>query len=176
MSSRHRCRYTAGTATAAPGSTGWSSIVIRVHFPDPDDSPTRRSPLRVRYAIARDGTGRPAPALHYAHGTQRLTREAWLGFRMAGAVLLADTDREQSVVREVLGDDYSVPRSLTEAMHRARGLAMLLRLPAADVMALERTIAQVNAKGVLAREEWLQFEGLIPDAAADLRHFIGART
>lgn len=83
--------------------------MIRLHFPDPADSPTQRTPLRVRYAIERDENGRTVPVLHFGHGTHRLTRDAWRGYRMAGAFLEVDVDREQSIVREVLGDDCLVP-------------------------------------------------------------------
>jgi len=105
-----RCRrYTAGTITAAPGPTGWSLTVIRLHFPDPADSPTQRTPLRIRYAIERNESGKPVPVLHFAHGMLRLSRENWRGYRMAGAFLEAESEREQSIVREVLGDDCLLP-------------------------------------------------------------------
>lgn len=157
MSSRHRCRYTAGTVTAAPGSTGWSSIVIRIHFPDPDDSPTRRSPLRVRYTIARDEAGRMAPVLHYAHGTRQLTREAWRGFRKVWAVLEASTEREQSIVREALGDDclslWGTSHTFTGLRHINTSLmaaADAFKLSSAEIAGMRRDFDGAND----AFEQW----------------------
>lgn len=78
--------------------------MIALLFPNPDDSPTRRSPLRIRYAFDQVD-GRTVPVLRYGHGTGALTADAWRGYQAAGAQLQADTDRERQVLREVLGDD-----------------------------------------------------------------------
>jgi hypothetical protein len=77
-------------------------VTILITFPCPADSPTGRSPLRLRYALRRDG-GRVRPVLTYAHGVCELTQETWSAWRMSGAVIAADTDREAAIVREVLG-------------------------------------------------------------------------
>lgn len=77
--------------------------MIRMHFPDPADSPLQRSPLRVRYAMQRQPDGRMVPVLHYGHGTRELTAAAWLGFQAAGAALTVGGPREAQIVREVLG-------------------------------------------------------------------------
>lgn len=76
--------------------------MIRLHFPNPDDSPTCRTPLRVRYALERVD-GRMVPVLRFAHGTGELTTAAWAGFQAAGATLEADTERERAILAEVLG-------------------------------------------------------------------------
>ena len=94
-------RYTA--RHRAPGSGGWSTNMIRLSFPDPADSPTQRSPLRVRYSLEAKPNGWKVPVLHFAHGTHKLTADAWAGFRAAGASIDVTSDRELQVVREVLG-------------------------------------------------------------------------
>ena len=76
--------------------------MIRMTFPNPADSPTQRSPVRIRYAMARQENGRTVPELHYAHGTHKLTRDAWQGFSAAGATLSASTEREARILREIL--------------------------------------------------------------------------
>lgn len=78
-------------------------MAIRLHFPDPADSPTQRTPMRVRYS-ARPGEG---IRLLYGHGPHTFTREAWAGFQAAGAWLEADSERECAVLRELLGVDIS---------------------------------------------------------------------
>lgn len=91
--------------------------MIRLTFPDPADSPTQRSPLRIRYAMTRNSEGRTVPELSYAHGKRKLTRDAWQGFSAAGARIGATTEREAMIVCEVLGTmDIDV---LSEA-HAAR--------------------------------------------------------
>lgn len=80
--------------------------MIRLTFPNPDDSPTRRSPLRIRYSMERTATG-VEPVLRYAHGTGTLTRDAWNGFRAAGATLAATSERESRILQEVLGEPVS---------------------------------------------------------------------
>lgn len=83
--------------------------MIRMHFPDATDSPTLRTPVRIRYAMARQPNGRALPELLYAHGTRRLTRDAWQGFAAAGATLGASTEREARILCEVLGiDGFSI--------------------------------------------------------------------
>lgn len=77
--------------------------MIRMHFPDPADSPTQRTPVRIRYAMKRQPDGWTVPELLYAHGTHRLTRDAWQGFQAAGATLSASSDREARILQEVLG-------------------------------------------------------------------------
>lgn len=77
--------------------------MIRLAFPNPDDSPTLRSPVPVRYAIERQPDGRAVPVLRYAHGTRQLDAEAWQGFAAAGASLSAGTERERRVAAEALG-------------------------------------------------------------------------
>lgn len=77
-------------------------------FPDPLDSPTQRTPVRVRWGLHRDDAGRTEPVLTYRAATAVvLTREAWRGYQQAGATLTADTPREQQIVREALGVDIS---------------------------------------------------------------------
>lgn len=80
--------------------------MILMTFQNPDDSPTRRSPLRIRYALERSATG-VEPVLRYAHGTGTLTRDAWHGFQAAGATLSASTEREARVLQEALGEPVS---------------------------------------------------------------------
>lgn len=77
--------------------------VIRLAFPAPDDSPLGRSPLSVRYVIERGRNGDPLPVLRFDRGRRQLTRDAWQGYRQAGASITADSDREASIVRQVLG-------------------------------------------------------------------------
>lgn len=83
--------------------------MIRMHFPDAADSPTLRTPVRIRYALAKQPGGHTLPELLYAHGTRRLTRDAWQGFAAAGATLGASTEREARILCEVLGiDGFSI--------------------------------------------------------------------
>lgn len=89
--------------TTGPAAT--LRAMIRLHFPNPDDSPTQRTPVRVRYAIERQADGRTVPVLRYGHGTGQLSGEAWQGFRAAGATIEAGTERERGILREVLGAD-----------------------------------------------------------------------
>lgn len=77
--------------------------MIRLTFPDPADSPTLSSPLRIRYALERQPNGSTLPVLRYAHGTHTLTPDAWEGFGAAGATLSASSEREASILRQVLG-------------------------------------------------------------------------
>lgn len=79
-------------------------VTIFIHFPDPQDSPNGKSPLRVRYALHPNERGRTVPMLTYGHGRMVLTPAVWAAWRMAGATLAANTEREQGIVREVLGD------------------------------------------------------------------------
>lgn len=83
--------------------------MIRMHFPDVADSPTLRTPVRVRYAMAKQPGGGTVPELLYAHGTRKLTRDAWQGFHAAGATIGASTEREARILCEVLGiDGFSI--------------------------------------------------------------------
>lgn len=75
---------------------------IRITFPRPEDSPTGRSPVRVRYSIRPQPDGRSAPVLLYAHGTRELTLAAWSEYQATGAIIEADTDREWQIIKEVL--------------------------------------------------------------------------
>lgn len=81
--------------------------MIRMTFPNPADSPTQRSPIRIRYAMVRQANGRTVPELHYAHGTHKLTRDAWQGFQAAGATIGASTEREALILCDVLDIDGS---------------------------------------------------------------------
>lgn len=82
--------------------------MIRMHFPNAADSPTLRTPVRVRYALERQGDGRTVPVLRYAHGTMTLTPGAWAGFQAAGASITASSPREAQVLREALGSSACV--------------------------------------------------------------------
>lgn len=86
-------------------STGVEPMIL-LNFPTPEDSPTRRSQLRVRYALERSANG-VVPALRYAHGTGTLTRDAWQGFRLAGATISATSEREARILCEALGEPVS---------------------------------------------------------------------
>lgn len=94
--------------------------MIRMHFPDVADSPTLRTPVRIRYAMAKQQNGRTVPELLYAHGTRRLTRDAWQGFAAAGATIGASTEREAHILCEVLGiDGFSIRVDLDEPADQA---------------------------------------------------------
>lgn len=82
-------------------------MAIRMTFPNPDDSPTGAAFVRLRYGMHRRD-GRTVPVLTYRSATAvELTREAWQGYKVAGATIEADTEREQHIVREALGVDVS---------------------------------------------------------------------
>ena len=78
--------------------------MIRVLFPNPADSPSGRSPLKLSYGLTRDDAGQVSPELRYSHGSRQLTRETWQAWRACGATIEADA-RGQSIVRQVLGLD-----------------------------------------------------------------------
>ncbi|MDO4708532.1 MAG: hypothetical protein Q4B94_01720 [Pseudomonadota bacterium] len=84
-------------------------MAIRITFPTPTDSPTGKAEVRVRYGIHRnDITGRAYPVLTYrGPRTTVLTPEAWQRYVMCGATVTADTEREKSIVKEILGVDIS---------------------------------------------------------------------
>jgi hypothetical protein len=79
--------------------------MIRIHFEDPADSPNGRSPLRVRWSLQKDQAGRTVPVLQHGHGTGQIDKDTWHRLRAAGARIEADTERDQGIVREVLGAD-----------------------------------------------------------------------
>lgn len=58
---------------------------------------------KKNYSLRPDGHGRTAPVLTYGHGQSVLTRETWAAWRMAGAVIRTESEREQAIVAEVLG-------------------------------------------------------------------------
>jgi hypothetical protein len=77
--------------------------MIVMTFPDAADSPTGQAKVRIRYSMQRHADGGIRPVLQYRTGTATLTPDSWAGYRMAGAVITADTDRERGIVHEVLG-------------------------------------------------------------------------
>jgi len=85
-------------------AAGYTAGMIVMTFADAADSPTGAARVRLRYAIHRRPDGSPVPVLQYRTGAAELTRAAWEGYRMAGAILSVDTERERGIVREVLGD------------------------------------------------------------------------
>lgn len=80
------------------------STMIRVLFPNPADSPTGRTPLKLSYSLTRDDAGQVSPVLRYSHGSHQVTRETWQAWQASGATIEADA-RGQSIVRQVLGLD-----------------------------------------------------------------------
>lgn len=82
--------------------------MIRMHFTNADDSPTNATPVRIRYSLQPDGNGNTVPVLRFGHGTDTLTREAWQGYQAAGGILEASSEREASILRQVLGVDARI--------------------------------------------------------------------
>lgn len=74
--------------------------MILLHVPNPEDSPTGKSPVRLRYAIEREPV---RPVLRYGHGTRTLSRADWLRLEQLGATIEATSPRERAIVAEVLG-------------------------------------------------------------------------
>ncbi len=83
--------------TFAPCGVRSLTLSILIHFPDAGDSPTRSTPLRMRFSI-REGV----PVLHYSRGRDTLNLATWESWRMAGATLETSSERDANIAGDIM--------------------------------------------------------------------------